>query len=78
MANLGCNISNDAEVVTIRNVVWQAILLFATSEWLQLALTLVGHIHNVVEALPPRVMLGALLGGPHVLRTNAPCSFLDC
>ena len=28
--------------------------------------TLVGHICNVVEALPPGVTLGASLGGPHV------------
>ena len=65
-ANLGRDISDDAEVVTLRNAAWQAILPYTTSELLQLAPTLVGHIHNVVEALPPKVTLGASLGGPRV------------
>ena len=54
---IGEDIIVDAKINTVHEAARQAILLFATSEWANLALSLVNHVHNVVEALPAGVTL---------------------
>ena len=65
-AYIGKDVTVDAEINAVHEVARQAILLFATSEWANLALSLVSHVHDMVEALPAGVMLQESLEGPRV------------
>ena len=61
---IGKDVIIDSKINAVHEAARQAILPFTTSEWADLAPSLVSHVYDMVEALPAGVMLQESLKGP--------------